>query len=304
MKINFFKKYSVKELYSKFSSYLRVIHDLKELTVKAYLTDVKDFFLYLRKNKKKWSYFPIKKEDIESYLIYLNEKGLEFTSRRRKLSALKIFFKFLLWLSEESPEREVSLPIKKSYKVKTKLPKFLTYPQIKNILEKEEGVGFNSLRNRALVELLYGCGLRASEITSLNIEDVDLNKGWLKVRGKRNNLRLLPINKTASLWLKKYLEERKKLPLPTSALFISQKNKRLHRVTLWRILHSLGEGESEGVYPHLLRHSFATHLLWGGADLRSLQELLGHAKLSSTQIYTHLNYPHLKEAQQKYHPRP
>lgn len=236
---------------------------------------------------------------VRSFLGVLSEHGLARKSMARKLAALRSFFKFLCHkeILQNNPVQRVASP-----KLGRKLPHFLYLDQIEGLLGAPDGTDLLGCRDKVILELLYGSGLRVSELVGLNRENLDLDSGLIRVLGKGSKERVVPVTHYAIAAIKSYLEMR---PDNNQALLLNYQGTRLSERSVRRILDKLVARISleQHVHPHMLRHSFATHLLDGGADLRSVQELLGHKKLSSTQIYTHLTRERLKEVFSQAHPR-
>lgn len=271
-------------------------------TLRAYRKDLEDFFNFVQ----------VEPEKVEPVMVrgFISEqilKGKSKTTVARKLSALRSFFSYLYseGLIKINPARVVS-----SVKLNRRLPKFLTVDDSFRLVEAPSEEKFIVQRDRAILELLYGSGIRVSELCGLNLEDVDLREGLVKVRGKGNKERIVPIGKHTKEALKKYLAIRQILRIKRNiktedtALFINNRGQRLSTRQVRRVVDKYAKaiGIPEKIGPHTLRHSFASHLLMEGADLRVIQELLGHASLSTTQIYTHVDLKHLIEVYDKAHP--
>lgn len=239
------------------------------------------------------------REDIRDYLGFLLRYGYERRTAARKLSTIKSFFKFLVKekITDFNPARDVKTP-----KIEKKLPGFLTQYQAQKALQII-GDDEASCRNRAILEVLYGAGLRAAELVGLNKENIDFLSEVMRVKGKGNKERIVPLGSYAKNAIKEYLDKRENKTNP--AVFLNQQGKRLTTRSVQNIVNKQLSKVSEvtGTNPHILRHSFATHLLERGADLRAVQELLGHASLSTTQIYTHLSVERLKKIYDQAHPR-
>lgn len=274
-----------------------------EHTVIAYQTDLAQFLRYaaleIGVEPEALAIQQIDVYVIRSFLGVLSEHGLARKSVARKLAALRSFFKFLCHegILEKSPVQRVASP-----KLGRKLPQFLYLDQVEALLRAPDISTLLGARDQLIMELLYGSGLRVSELVGLNREDVEFYMGLIRVRGKGNKERVVPITKYALQALDVYLGHRAD---QDPALLLNYKGTRLSDRSVRRILDKLVKRVSleKHVHPHMLRHSFATHLLDGGADLRSVQELLGHQKLTSTQIYTHLTRERLKEVYDQAHPR-
>ncbi len=285
--INDFIKYLIQE--KNFSPY----------TARAYQVDLSQFleFLYDRKSGK--DIIKVNREDIRDFIGYLLKYGYERSSVARKLSSLKSLYRYLMRkkLMSNNPARVVKTP-----KITKKLPGFLTQFQTQKLLDIQ-GNDEKSFRNRAIMEVLYGSGLRAQELVNLNISDIDFYNEVILVRGKGSKERIIPLGSYAQKALKEYLSIRKDKNNP--AVFLNLRGKRLTTRSVQQIVNSQIVRVADGVRvsPHTLRHSFATHLLERGADLKAIQELLGHSSLATTQIYTHLSVERLKKIYDKAHPR-
>jgi tyrosine recombinase XerC len=279
-------------LLSKVGEYLEYLQKEKNYsahTLRAYRTDLRLFFEFLDDQKQD----RIDNTVISQYLTFLYKYGLDPRSVSRKLSTIRSFFKIL---KKIGPIQENPAALVRSPKPKKHLPGFLTLPQV------EVGLAIEDRRDRAILEVLYSCGLRAAELVGLNLTDIDLNREEIKVRGKGRKERIVPIGKAAQNAVVRYLREKSS---GAEALFVNYRGNRLTTRSLQRIVrkHLLKVAQAQGTNPHILRHTFATHLLERGADLRAVQELLGHASLSTVQIYTHLTTQRLKDIYKKAHPR-
>ena len=289
----------------KFLRYLEIEKNYSDLTRLNYKADLEDFDKFLNPVRDKVSdrvkEVPLDKIDylsLRRYLAYLKEKNFKPRSIARKLSCLRSFFKFLCRDGYLSNNPTLSLS---SFKLDKHLPSFLTEEEMIRLLKIPQGSDERSLRDQAILETFYSTGMRISELVGLNVEDIDFISGVTKVRGKGKKERLLPVGEYALKAIRAYLDNRNKQSL---TLFLNKNGGRLtargtrNVVRKYIRLASL----SSGISAHSLRHSFATHLLNRGADLRSVQELLGHANLSTTQIYTHLTTEKLKSIYDKAHP--
>lgn len=284
----------------KFLDYLKIEKNYSPHTMINYRVDLKDFNIFLVHSHKKD--IDIKRIDyflLRKFLAVLSTKNLKKRTIARKISTLKSFFKFLMreGVVQNNPGSSLIYP-----KMEKKLPSFLTEDQVNRLLNVSLGNDVFSLRNKVIVEVLYSTGARVSEITSLKIDNVDLIGGIMKVTGKGRKERLLPLGEPAITALKQYLDARSD---SCPYVFI---NKRTHRLSERGVRGILNKymrtlSFSLKVSPHTFRHSFATHLLNRGADLRSVQELLGHSSISTTQVYTHLTIDSLRKVYQKTHPR-
>jgi len=279
----------------KFLRYLEIEKNYSKHTLVNYHIDLNEFMKFI-------DAMPIEKVNyltLRKYLAAMKEKSLQNRSLARKLASLRSFFKFLCreGLLKENPT--VSLA---TLKLEKKLPVFLTEIEINSLLEAPSQDDASGLRDRAIMETLYSTGMRVSELAGLNIENIDFISGVVKVLGKGKKERLLPIGDKAILAIRAYLKKR---PKESQNLFLNKNYGRLTDRGVRLIINKYIKivSSKERVSPHTLRHSFATHLLNRGADLRSVQELLGHANLSTTQIYTHLTTQRLKDVYDKAHPR-
>ncbi|MCB8815608.1 MULTISPECIES: tyrosine recombinase XerC [Desulfosporosinus] len=274
-----------------------------EYTVVAYQTDLNQFFkfaaLELGQEPETLTVDQVDIYIVRSFLGALSEHGLARKSMARKLAALRSFFKFLCYkeILQNNPVQRVASP-----KLGRKLPHFLYLDQVEGLLGAPDGTDLLGCRDKVILELLYGSGLRVSELVGLDRNNLDLDSGLIRVLGKGSKERVVPVTNYSIAAIKAYLGMRAD---QDQALLLNYQGTRLTERSVRRILDKLVAKISleQHVHPHMLRHSFATHLLDGGADLRSVQELLGHKKLSSTQIYTHLTRERLKEVFSQAHPR-
>lgn len=247
----------------------------------------------------------IKPGHFAEYLTWRKRAGLAAASIKLEAIALRVFFRFLLArkILSSNPAENLSVPRIEKY-----LPETLDTSAIKRLLESIREADTFGLRDRAMLELLYASGLRISELCNARLENLDLNEGLIRVTGKGNKTRLVPVGSAARAALARYLEiERPKLVSRRTGaeVFLSVRGRKLTPQRVWQLIkrYAARAGLEANVYPHLLRHSFATHLLAGGADLRIIQEMLGHADISTTQIYTHVDSSRLKAVHRKFHPR-
>jgi len=283
----------------KFLRYLKVEKEASYYTIKSYTEDLKIFEEFLGDKDIR----VVNHLDLRRFIAYLRTKGDAKRTISRRLSCLRSFFKFLL--REGYIKKNPSLAIN-GVKLDKPLPKFLSYTDISQLLDSSKQPDYLSLRNQAIMETLYSTGIRVSELVNLNFQDIDFISGVVKVYGKGKKERILPIGSQALKVIKSYLDRRKTSGYGAkSALFLNRFGQRITERSVVRVVKKLAlkTGIGKGVSPHTLRHSFATHLLDRGADLRSVQELLGHASLSTTQIYTHLTLEGLKRIYEKSHPR-
>jgi integrase/recombinase XerD len=284
-----------------YARYLSLERGLSPRTVSAYRSDIGAFFAWAQ--ERKLDARKAQRTDLDDFLWSQRERGLKPASLFRKVESLKSYFAFetLEERLPESPAETLRTP-----RIPARLPKYLTKEEAARLLAAPNTAEYEDVRDRAMLELLYASGLRVSELVSLKPESANLQDGWVKVLGKGNKERMVPVHPRALAAVRGYLAEReRRFKSPAAELFLGRTGRKLSRVQFWRRLRALGEraGIKQRLHPHLLRHTFATHLLQGGADLRSVQEMLGHADLATTQIYTHLDASALKAAHAKHHPR-
>lgn len=289
-------------LLSDFSLYLSQQRNLSPLTVRGYVSDVRDFLNFLKEEN-----IPVERSDhrvVRSYLGYLLDKGCCKTTLARRVSSLRCLFQYL---NEKGGYGLFHFSNLRSPKLGKKIPVFLEEKEIEKLLVPLKGRdNFLDCRDQTVLELLYATGMRIAELVSLNLEDIDLFEEVVKVLGKRKKERMIPLGSYALKALRQYIKVRTERADPgEKALFINYLGIRItDRGMRKRIKKHLKEsGIGKQVGPHTFRHSFATHLINRGADLRSVQELLGHKRLSTTQIYTHITPHRLKEIYEKAHPR-
>lgn len=284
---------------TRFAEYLEAERNASTHTIKNYKIDLRDFFSFIQDK-------PIASIDyleIRRFLGILKEKHYQKSTISRKLACLRSFFKFLARenLLKVNPASGIQSP-----KREKRLPECLELKEVENLLEAPNGNSWEEKRDKAILETLYSSGIRVGELMGLNDDDLDLLSGQVKIRGKGKKERIVPIGSVAIKAVQNYLELRPKREAKTrGALFISRMGTRLTDRSVRRVINKYVRRIALGkeISPHTLRHSFATHLLDRGADLRSVQELLGHENLSTTQIYTHVSTKRLREAFDKAHPR-
>lgn len=288
------------ELLEEYKKYLTLEKGLAGNTCEAYCSDLSQYLTYLGKRD------PLKADHelLSDYVWHLkSEAGLSPASLFRKIEALKSFYAYQVVERrlEQSPAEAFRSP-----RLPQRLPEYLTKDEIEKLFTAPIKTSFSMARARTALELLYATGMRVSELVNLAPDAINLQDGWVRVLGKGSKERMIPLHERAARLLKQYLELRRDaFEDPQPFLFLSRAGKKVSRVQFWRDLRALGRaaGVKTPLHPHLLRHTFATHLLQNGADLRSVQELLGHASLATTQIYTHLEKSGLKSAHRKFHPR-
>ena len=282
-----------------FFNFLIIEKGLSKNTVKAYETDIKGFIKWINKNNKQ-SLLNIKESSVNQYISYLFSLKLKSSSVNRKISSLKSFYLFLLKkkLIRYSPFSEVISPKQEKY-----LPASMSESEVEKLLNSPDVSKDIEQRDKAMIEMLYATGMRISELVNLKITDIDMNRSVIKVMGKGSKERLIPFGESASEALFNYLKIRK--DSSSKEVFISNRGRKITRVAFWQRIkvYLLRENLKISISPHTLRHAFATHLLNRGADLRSVQLLLGHSDLSTTQIYTHIAKQRLGDVLKKHHPR-
>jgi len=293
----------MQQVFNKYINYLQAERNVSPYTVRNYTTDLLDFFQFL-KGKEIDSLKEVDRYVLRDYLSHLVEKGLVKASIARKLSAIRSFYRYLLRekIIEINPVATTASP-----KLDRRLPSFLTREEINRLLEAPDLSTPQGQRDRALLELLYASGLRVSELVSLNLEQVNLDTSEIRVWGKGSKERVVLMGKPAARALTSYLNQGRPQLLGkkgSRVLFLNRYGGRLVERGVQRILekYTAIAGIGRRVHPHMLRHTFATHLLDGGADLRVVQELLGHASLSSTQIYTHVSKSQARKVYLSAHP--
>lgn len=284
----------------RYHTYIRIEKRLSANTVDAYMRDLKQFVHFILRC---YDVPPtrVEREMVSRYLDWLYSEGREKSSQARNLSGVRSFFNFLLLTEkiETSPAEQISTP-----KSSRTLPDTLSTEEIDRIISAIEVDTIKGRRDRAMLELLYSCGLRVSELVTLRIGDLFFGEGYIRVIGKGNKQRLVPISALARERIHLYLDERKKAKSSEEVLFLNNRGKQLTRVMVFTILKQAAAraGIEKRLSPHTLRHSFATHLLEGGAGIRQVQELLGHESILTTEIYTHLNAAHLRATVTDHHP--
>lgn len=291
------------EILSQYLDYLSVEKGLSLNTVESYKNDLIKFFQYILDKRLNWA--NLDRKQIDNYLASVQNEGTSVATISRYISSIRSFYKFAFneKASKANPVEDVELPRKPQ-----KLPAFLSTEEVDRLLEAPDISTPIGLRDAAMLELLYATGERVSEIINLRMEDVNREEGYLLCTGKGGKQRLIPFGDRAGELLDKYILKSRPLLLkgePNQFLFISNRRDGLSRKTFWKMIktYRLKAGIEKDFSPHTLRHSFATHLLERGADLRSVQMLLGHSDISTTQIYTHVNQIRMKTIYDKYHPR-
>lgn len=293
----------MKKLINEFINYLSVERGLAMNTLESYGRDLRQYSQYLEQDAAGLD--GATRQTVVNYLMHLQRQGKATATIARRLAALKAFYQFLV--REKYLELDPTANLE-SPKLEKRLPRVLTVREVELLLQQPDASQGGGHRDRAMLELLYATGIRVSELVSLNLEDVSLESGYIKCRGKAGKERIVPMGSLAVRSCREYLEHgRPRLVKDPGedALFVNHHGRRLTRQGFWKIVKKYAEDAKieKEITPHTLRHSFATHLLDNGADLRSVQEMLGHADISTTQIYQHVTKGRLKEVYARTHPR-
>ncbi|MGG1675067.1 site-specific tyrosine recombinase XerD [Neobacillus sp. NRS-1170] len=289
-----------------FMHYLIVEKGLAKNTILSYERDLKSYLHYLGKVEAILSFNDVQRVHIIQFLGFLKEQGKSSKTIARHIASIRAFHQFLLRekAAGQDPSNLIEPP-----KLERTLPKVLSMKEVELLLDAPKLEDHYGIRDKAMLELLYATGIRVSELIGLDIDHVHLTMGFIRCHGTGNNERIIPIGRTASNAILQYLEQGRPLfaakKHPDNALFLNHQGKRLTRQGFWKILKKLSKeaGIVKELTPHTLRHSFAVHLLENGADLKAVQEMLGHVNISTTQIYTNVNKTRLKDVYSKFHPR-
>ena len=288
-----------------FKSYIRLERSLSENTVEAYLRDVEKLYQYTETIGSK-SPDKIETEDLKKFITWINELGMLPPTQSRVISGIKAFYKYLI--IENIITKDPAFLIE-SPKIARKLPDTLSIIDINNLIAAIDHSKAEGMRNKAMLEVLYGCGLRVSELINLKLSNLHLNIEFIKVTGKGDKERLVPIGAEAIKYLNIYMNEQRVhldiKPGKEDYVFLNRRGAPLSRVMVFIIIKDLAQniGLKKRISPHTFRHSFATHLIEGGADLRAIQEMLGHESITTTEIYTHLDRDYLRNTIIQFHPR-
>jgi len=287
-----------------FLTYLTTERQVSPRTAEAYRGDLLRMAGFLRSLKRSAA-SDVRPVDLEKYITKLRTEGLQSSTVARHGASIRSFYSYLeeTGLVRENPARHLEAP-----RLWKRVPRTLGRDEVVELLESPDTGTPLGLRDRAMLEMMYGTGMRVSELVGLRLDEIDLDEATALVRGKGGKQRLLPLGRQAKSWLKKYLMKGRVAVRNSSAckeVFVNNRGSILTRMGFWKILkkYALAKGVSARVTPHVLRHSFATHLLEGGADLRTVQELLGHSSIRTTQIYTEVEREYLKKVHKKFHPR-
>ena len=293
------------KLIKNFKNYLKIERNLSQNTITSYLFDLQKLNIFLQENNFSSNPSHIKESTLKKF-VYKISKEIKPSSQARIISGIKRFFDFLILenILNENPLQNIETP-----KIGSKLPTTLTVKEIDKLIDSIDIKSKNKIRNKAIIEILYSCGLRVSELITLKVSDLYFNESIIKVTGKGNKERFVPISKGAINYIEKYLNEirvfQKIKKGSEDTLFLNERGSGLSRVMIYIILNDLKiKAEiNKKIGPHTLRHSFATHLLENGADLITIQNMLGHENIVTTERYLHVNRKHLVESISKYHPR-
>jgi integrase/recombinase XerD len=289
-----------------FSDYLQLERSLSANSVMAYIRDVEKLEQYLLANDRKMSPEQVSLDDLQACAQWIALLGMTATSQARIISGIKAFYKYLMMedLVKTDPTQLLEAP-----KIRRKLPDVLSFEEIESIIGQIKAGTPEGQRNRAILETMYSCGLRVSEVVNLKISQLHFDAGFIRVIGKGDKERLVPVGRDAIKYIMLYMEEiRVHVPVKKGqedTLFLNRRGSGLSRVMIFLMIKELtaAAGINKQVSPHTFRHSFATHLVEGGADLRAVQEMLGHESITTTEIYTHLDREYLRDTLQRFHPR-
>lgn len=287
-------------LISEYLNYSRVEKGLAANSIESYARDLDRLLIWTKKNE--FDLLTLTRQDLREWLIDLGVSKLSENSKRRLISAVRGFYKFLMFEGHitNNPAEDLVAPQKGVY-----LPRFLNGSEIESLLAAPDTSTETGLRDRAILELMYASGLRVSEVVNIKLNDLDIDSGILTTTGKGNKTRRVPVGSHAVEWVKSYLSlRRQKESLDSDTLFVNKNGMPLTRQSIYlSITEYADKCGLAGVSPHTLRHSFATHLVQNSADIRSVQQMLGHADISTTQIYTHITSTQLKRNYDRFHPR-
>jgi integrase/recombinase XerD len=289
-----------------YENYLKLEKSLSENSVSAYINDINKLVDFLSKNYKKTGPEKVKLQHLKNFVEWLNEKGVSPRTQARTISGIKSFFKYLLIEEKISGDPTALL---ESPKIGRKLPDILSMEEVDQLIDAVDLDKPEGQRNKAMLETLYSCGLRVSELVNLKLTNLFFDQGFVKIEGKAGKERLVPVSSRAVNEIQKYMDGyRHNLKIQKDSeniLFLNRRGKKLSRVMVFTIIKNLAEkiNLNKRISPHTFRHSFATHLINGGADLRAVQEMLGHESILTTEIYTHLDRDYLKNTIHQFHPR-
>jgi len=289
-----------------YETFLRIEKSLSPNSVSAYVNDINKLISFVEEFYPNLTPETVKLAQLRKFVEWMNQKGISPRTQARTISGIKSFYKFLL--IEEAVENDPTTLVE-SPRIGRKLPEILTDDEINRLIEAIDDSKAEGLRNKAILETLYSCGLRVSELVDLKLSNLHFEQEFLRIAGKGERERLVPISKRAIEDIKKYLiNSRKKLTIEKgfeNIIFLNRRGKKLSRVMIFTIIKNLADKIKleKNISPHTFRHSFASALVQGGADLRTVQEMLGHESILTTEIYTHLDKEYLKDTVNKFHPR-
>jgi integrase/recombinase XerD len=290
-----------------FKNYLRLERSMSGNTIDAYMRDIQKFVEFLQIHEMEIAPLEVQRSDLEAFIFWINGLGLGARSQARIISGIKAFYRFLIMddMLDIDPTELLEGP-----RLERKIPEVLAYSEVQQLIGEIDMSTPHGIRNRAMLETLYACGLRVTELITLKMTNFYPDIGFLKVHGKNNKERIVPIGEEAIKHINIYLNTIRKLQKNIhkdheNVLFLNRRGKQLSRVMIFMVIKDLAAaaGITKTVSPHTFRHSFATHLVEGGADLRAVQDMLGHESITTTEIYTHLDTEYLKETILSFHPR-
>jgi integrase/recombinase XerD len=293
-----------KEAFKGFGSYLSIERSLSPNSVHAYLNDVRKLSDYIHENKNDSNPSDLKYQDLSDFVAFTAGGNDSARTQARLISGIRAFCRYLLIekIITDDPSALLESP-----RTGMKLPEVLSVSEIDSMVKAIDLSTPEGHRNRAIIETMYSCGLRVSELVNMKLTDIHRTEGFVSVTGKGNKQRLVPIGSVALKEIDNYLARRMTLPviIDQNVLFLNRRGRRLSRVMVFTIIKKLADaaGIKKKISPHTLRHSFATHLVEGGADLRAVQEMLGHESITTTEIYTHIDRSYLRDTMLMYHPR-
>lgn len=288
-----------------FSGYLKVERSLSKHTIESYTRDVSKLYHFIKEQYDEKPPDSVTDEELFEFVRELSKTGTKKTSLNRTVSGIKAFYKFMVlenYMAQSPAEHIESSSVPRTF------PDALSHSEVMKIIDAVDLTQKNATRNRAIIETLYSCGLRVTELVTLRISNLHFEEGYITITGKGNKQRLVPIGREAIKWIQFYLEERRESKINENSrdvLFLNNRGNGLTRVMIFLIIKKAAEtaGIKKNISPHTLRHSFATELLKNGADLRAIQDMLGHESITTTEIYFELNNSHLRESLLKFHPR-
>ncbi len=289
-----------------FKSFLSLEKSLSENSIQAYLRDIEKLIQFMELNNLELKVDELEYSHLKDFVSWINKMGLSARSQARIISGIKAFYKYLLLedIVSKNPTELLESP-----RIGRKLPDVLSIDEINHIIATIDLSRDGGERNKAMLETLYGCGLRVSELISLQVSNIYFNEGFIRIVGKGDKERLTPIGEVALKQIRIYIENvrvhQSIVPGNEDILFLNKRGSKLSRVMVFMLIKDLAEkcGIKKKISPHTFRHSFATHLVDGGADLRAVQEMLGHESITTTEIYTHLDRTYLQDVMESHHPR-